>query len=337
MNKKRRKNMRQVYRRSFILSFFLSLLALCSVTAFCILNGKNIFLGEAEAVQGSADVPYPVSSGARSGSSPAKESDSLTVLFMGVRDGESASNTYLLARFDPVNERIPVVSLPPQTMVVKPEGDATPQPLWEVFRYGGRSLAVKALSTTLEVPIDRYVVMDLKGFREAAEQIGPVQYALRWALNYQDEERSIRLSQGLQLVDGQKALDIVTYPSYPGGETTRAEITAELAAKIINDKLSLASSQASDLLFKEIVNIVDTDITYTDFETRRASISYLSGQREEPAFQLPLDGGWPNAREYRLSQRFLQQIQSYFGVSKPDKTAPEDISSETLPKDENLE
>jgi LCP family protein required for cell wall assembly len=316
MKRKRKKTTKQIYRRSFLLSFSLSLLALCSIGVFIIRSGKNIFLGNAEPVQGLADVPYPASESSP-GVSPAKESDCLTVLFMGVKDEESASNTYLLARFDPINERIPIVSLPPQTMVIKPEGDQTPSPLWETYRYGGRSLAVKSLSHTLGIPIDRYVVVDLKGFQQAAQWIGSVQYSLRYALNYQDAERTIRLTQGLQLVDGQKAIDIITYPNYAGGETTRSEITAELAVKIVNDKLELAASPSVDNLFKRIINYIDTDITYKDFETRKASAAYLANRREGSALQLPLDGGWPNAREYHLSQRFLEQIQTYFGTVQP--------------------
>lgn len=327
MNPKRRKKPKtpgQVYRRSFFLSFSICLLVLCSLTAFFVLSGGSILSGETEPVQGSAEVPYPTSSSAEASSLSAKEEDCLTVLFMGVKDSDSVSNTYLLARFDPVRGRIPVVSLPPQTMVVRPDGDPTPHPLWETYRYGGRSLAVKALSNTLGVPIDRYVVIDWKSFQQAAEWIGPVQYALRYALNYQDEERSIRLTQGLQLVDGQKALDIVTYPSYAGGETTRSEITAELAVKIIGDKLSLASSPAAESLFKKIVNRVETDITYRDFETRRAAAAAMSGK--DAVIQLPLDGGWPNTKEYRLSQNFLRQIQTYFGSEKPEEKG-EDMSS----------
>ena len=328
MNRKRRKKPKtlgQIYRRSFFLSFSICLLVLCSVTAFFVLSGGNILSGEAEPVQGSAEVPYPVS-GSAVPSLSAQEADCLTVLFMGVKDSDSVSNTYLLARFDPVRGRIPVVSLPPQTMVVRPDGDSTPHPLWETYRYGGRSLAVKALSNTLGVPIDRYVVIDQKSFQQAAEWLGPVQYALRYALNYQDEERSIRLSQGLQLVDGQKALDIVTYPSYAGGETTRSEIMAELAVKIIGDKLSLASSPAAESLFKKIVNRVETDITYMDFETRRAAAAAMSGK--DAAIQLPLDGGWPNTKEYRLSQNFLQQIQTYFGTEEKGEDRPTDSSEE---------
>ena len=319
MKRKRRKTTKQIYRRSFLLSFCLSLLVLCSITVFTIRSGRGIFLGEAEPVQGSADIPYPTSTSSPE-NFPVKDSDCLTVLFMGVKDEESTSKTYLLARFDPVNGQIPLVSLPPQTMVVKPEGDQTPVPLWEAYRYGGRSLAVKALSNTLGVPIDRYVVMDLKGFQQAAEWIGSVQYSLRYALNYQDTERTIRLTQGMQLVDGQKAIDIITYPNYAGGETTRSEITAELAAKIVNDKLSLAASPTADNLFKRIINYIDTDITYKDYETRKASAAYLANRKGEAAVQLPLDGGWPNTREYHLSQRFLQQIQTYFGTAQPDSS-----------------
>lgn len=313
-------SLRHLYLRSFVLSFVCALLALSCAAAITLVNGQLLDITlrrqlgmndgmEQEVAQamGSAE-GIPVASGIPA----ARKEDCMTVLLMGVKDRESVSNTYLLVRFDPVNGRIPVLSLPPQTLVVKPEGDQTPLTLSEAYRFGGHTLAMRALSNTLDISIDRYAVVEAGRFIEIASMIGSIQYQLGQDLSYQDSERVIQLSKGMQLVDGQKALDIMTYPQYPGGDSVRAEVTAALAAQIINSRISLAASPAVESLFKGIVNRVETDITYMDFEQRRVLAASMAGLT--PALQLSLDGGFGvDGREYTFSESALNVLQEYFG------------------------
>ena len=300
--------------RSFFLSFSLSILALTTVLAATLVSGGFWALnrslgGETEEIVQAAgnveDVPV-------AGLMEASAEDGLTVLVMGVKDAESISNTYLLLRFDPLRGRIPVTSLPPQTLVVKPQGDQTPIPLTETYRFGGHTLTVQALENTLGFPIDRYAVVEADAFLKLGELAGPVQYLLGQTLDYADSERVIRLSKGTQLVDGQKALDIVTYPDYPGGDSIRAEMTASLAVQIINSKIALAASAGAEELFKAVINQVETDITFLDFEERRA----LAAEMESlsPAIQIYPDGGYDaNGKTYQLSENTVRMLGAYFG------------------------
>ena len=305
---------RHLYLRSFILSFCISLLALMSLGAMVLARGDLLELrrdvsGEntdAAQVLGNAQ-EVPISSPSLTA---AREEDALTVLIMGRKDEQSVSNTYLLVRFDPAQGRIPVLCLPPQTMVVKPQGDSTPISLSQAYSFGGQALAVQGLENTLGIEIDRYAVVEVQPFVEIASMFGPIQYLLGHNLSFQDEERSIQLSKGMQLVDGQKAVDIVTYPLYPGGDRTRAEITGALAVQIINTHLSLISSPTADSLFKGVINRISTDITYLDFEQRRrmaAEMATLS-----PAVQLFAEGGFDTQGGYLLSEKSLEQIRQYF-------------------------
>lgn len=310
---------RHLYLRSFILSFCFSLLAMLSVLAASLASGGFLELsrslassgsdsGEAAQVLGTAE-NIPV---VQEGLSGARVEDSLTVLIMGVKDKESVSNTYLLVRFDPEKGRIPVAGLPPQTMVVKPQGDKTPIPLSEAYRFGGHALTVQALENTLNIPIDRYVVVDTRSFLKIAGIIGPVQYQLGQTLSYQDTERSIQLSKGMQLVDGQKAIDIATYPNYPGGDAARADITASLAVQIINSRISLAASATAEELFKAVVNRIKTNITYLDFEQRRSLAAGMESL--SPAIQVFPDGGFSaDGSAYTLSDSAIKTLKAYFG------------------------
>ena len=298
--------------RSFFLSFSLSLLAMTAILAATLVCGGFWELNRSpgketekivQAAETASNIPIsPLAS--------ARAEDGLTVLIMGTKDAQSVPNTYLLLRFDPLKGRIPVTSLPPQTMVVKPQGDQTPLPLTEVYRFGSHALTVQALENTFGFPIDRYVVVDIGSFLEIGKLVGPVQYLLGQELDYRDAERSIRLSRGTQLVDGQKAVDIVTYPAYPGGEEFRAEMTASLAVQIINRKLSLSASPGAEQLFKAIINRVDTNITFLDFEERRTFLAEL--ERLTPAFQIYPEGELnAEGTGYTLNESGIRMLCAY--------------------------
>jgi hypothetical protein len=125
-------------------------------------------------------------------------------------------------------------------------------------------------------------------------------------------QRSIRLAKGTQLVDGQKAIDIVTYPKYPGKEPARAEMTASLAVEIINRKLSLAACAGADQLFKSVINRLETNITFLDFEERRTLAAAMESL--SPAFQIYPDGVYDAAGEsYVLTEDSLRMLRAYFG------------------------
>jgi len=300
--------------RSFFLSFSLSVLTMTAVLAATLVSGgfwePNRSPGKeteeiVQAAENTEDLLISPLTNART-------EDGLTVLVMGRKDAQSIPNTCLLLRFDPLKGRIPVTSLPPQTMVVKPQGDQTPLPLTEVYRFGSYALTVQALENTLGFPIDRYVVVDTDSFLEIGELVGPVRYLLGQELDYQDEERMIRLAKGIQLVDGQKAVDIVTYPAYPGGDSFRAEMTASLAVQIINSKLSLAASAGAEQLFKAIINRVETNITFLDFEERRALAAGM--EHLSPAFQIYPEGEWTaDRKEYCLSEDGIRMLRAYLG------------------------
>jgi len=105
---------------SFVLSFSLSVLLLTSVLSATLVSGGFWDLNRSLSVKeeilpaaGNTDgVPITTLT-------DAEREDGLTVLVMGVKDAESIANTYLLVRFDPLRGRIPVTSLPPQTLTVK--------------------------------------------------------------------------------------------------------------------------------------------------------------------------------------------------------------------------
>ena len=89
-------------------------------------------------------------------------------------------------------------------------------------------------------------------------------------------------------------------------------MTASLAVEIINRKLSLAACAGADQLFKSVINRLETNITFLDFEERRTLAAAMESL--SPAFQIYPEGVLDAAGEsYVLTEDSLRMLRAYFG------------------------
>lgn len=217
------------------------------------------------------------------------ERDSLSVLFMGVETDGAACGTFILAQFDPAAGKVPVVVFPPQT-VVKNGGKS--ETLSDVYSFGGAEYTKKALAETLGIPIDRYVRVRMDSFLICAAAIGSVEFDLPAEVTVNRGGAPFTMSVGKQLLDGQKVADIIRYGDYPGGEAERCRIAAELTCAIINQRMDVCLSTVVDNIFEKIINIIATDISYTDYYDRKRAAEFLARMGNNPAVPISLNGEW---------------------------------------------
>lgn len=221
-----------------------------------------------------------------------KESDNLSVLFIGYSGAEKEPVCFVLARLDMLSGRIPVLLFPKETALSE---DSDYPTLAQAYQKGGPSAAVAALSKSYSVPIDRYVDVDSQGIIDSINRIGVAEYQLSENLSYNENGIFISLSAGRQLVDGQKFYDILRYPAYPGGPLEQCREGANLISSYLNSRLTSLLSANSEALVTGLLGIVSTDISYVDFESRIAALSFLSKLSGDPAQPYLLTGAWNKA------------------------------------------
>jgi hypothetical protein len=230
--------------------------------------------------------------------------DALTVLFMGVSAREAVPGVFILARFDPANACVPLTALPPQTAIAN---NGVMEPIGDIYRYGGASYTKTALEKALGVPVDRYVRVDTAAFIAAANIIGTVEFELHDDVIIVEGGASVTLNKGMQLFDGSKVAALVQAPY--AQEEEKCLMAARISAEIVNQRMDIALSAAMDQIFEKTINLVDTDISNTDYTSRKEAAAYLAENSTAPAVVIGLSGQWDESgRLYTLTDTFLAQI-----------------------------
>lgn len=131
--------------------------------------------------------------------------------------------------------------------------------------YGGPELASKAVSNLLGVPIDYYVLTNFAGFEGIVDAIGGVDYYVDQNMRYYDpmDGTRINLDKGQQILDGDKALQLVRYRSYPNGDIERSEQQQRFLKVLAQQMLQPSTVTKIHKLVPAINNAVDTNLGLT--------------------------------------------------------------------------
>lgn len=285
--------------RYFVLSFSLSFLVL-SFTFWVLINlvHPKTPLSLIEQAQAAEEGPAYV---------PVQE-DCMTVLFIG-SDGDGAGS-FLIARFDPVTGKVPILTLPSNTLLRSADKE---QMLHEAYKYGGADYTRKLIAQTLNITIDRYVRMNSQSLIECATVIGSVEYELPRKIEINTGASSIVMQKGLQLLDGRKVAALMRYADYENGEEERCAHASELAAQIVNQRMDVALSTVADNIFSKVVNLIDTDISFPDYEKRKEAAIFMAKLAENPGYVVEAQGALdPEKEQYVLSDTFIASLTRIF-------------------------
>ncbi|MDM7326230.1 MAG: LCP family protein [Thermosynechococcus sp. Uc] len=129
-----------------------------------------------------------------------------------VNSVEGLSDSLLLVRFDPVQQRLVVLSIPRDTLTfIRGRGDAK---INEANALGGPALAAETVSELLgRVPIHRYLRINVQGIEKLIDALGGVTLDVPTAMRYRDDSQHlyIDLQPGRQHLNGNQALQFIRF------------------------------------------------------------------------------------------------------------------------------
>ncbi|WP_053956382.1 M56 family metallopeptidase/LCP family protein [Inediibacterium massiliense] len=204
---------------------------LCSVITACIILGASIFAsGVLSDKTQSQDLHKPL------------EIESVTenqtnILLIGVDGGEQMrADTLMLLSLNKTNNNLAVLSIPRDTLITSDKQD---NKISTLMTDGDAQKITDAVTNNLEIPVNYYVRIDYEGFRNIIDILGGVEFNVPVDMLYDDPAQNLHISleKGLQILDGEKAEQLVRYRAgYPKGDITRVRMQQNFITKLIKQK-----------------------------------------------------------------------------------------------------
>lgn len=228
----------------------------------------------------------------------------LQILFLGTDEKQEASvraDTVMLLSLDTSSGETGILSIPRDTRVWIPSRQR-----WDrvnaAYAHGGPAMALEAVSNLIGLPVRYYVQTDFQGFQAMIDILGGVEINVAKEMKYTDHAQNleIHLLPGLQILDGDKALQFVRYrdrlgdvalvdPSndvYAGRVERQRQFFEALIAKTLNPASLVKLPQLLAQTFK-IVNtnlpwdtILDLALSAAKFSPDKISTAVLPGNSD---------------------------------------------------------
>ena len=237
-------------------------------------------------------------------------------MILGTDHDGTRTDAMMVGTFNADTREISLVSIPRDTWVYMPEdrrqilkdqGRWTPSDggmkINEVHHYAGPELgvqfAVKQAEELLDIQIPYYVKVDLDGFKFIVDEIGGVEYDVPEKMDWDDpyQDLYIHLKPGVQLLDGEHAMQLVRHRHYDSGDDfsrvhTQQQFLKALMLKILDSDHMMNNAMA---IIKTMFNYVETNFPVTDapkYLPYAKDISFDSIR----TYTIPGDDGWVGSK-----------------------------------------
>ncbi|WP_058486750.1 LCP family protein [Defluviitalea phaphyphila] len=210
--------------------------------------------------------------------------EEITGMIIGMDKSKGLTDVVMVAKFDPSDSSIKLISIPrdlyinfdePRFSSIKEKNKEINIgycKLTELYNYTGRNeKSIEIIEEVVQViigePIDYYVKVDLEGFKAIIDVIGGVEVDIPKDMHYDDysQDLHIHLEKGLQLLDGEKAEQLVRYRhGYVDGDFGRIRMQQMLLKNLGEKVLEIRNPIKIFELVKEAFKYVETDFTIVD-------------------------------------------------------------------------
>jgi polyisoprenyl-teichoic acid--peptidoglycan teichoic acid transferase len=238
--------------------------------------------------------------------------DSLVDSFDGLSD------TMLMMRFDPEDERIAVMSVPRDTRTTV-GGEVTK--INEANRQGGPALSAQAVSELMGgIGIDRYIRINVQGVEKLIDAIGGVEVNVPKDMKYQDDSQHlyINLKAGQQRLDGNQAMQFLRYRYDDQGDIGRVQRQQMLMSALVEQSLNPTTIARLPKILSVIQSHVDTNLSVEELV---ALVGYGAQSNRSDVQMLMLPGEFSSYEDYELSywlpnySEIDTLAEQYFGLS----------------------
>ncbi|WP_010272683.1 LCP family protein [Paenibacillus senegalensis] len=171
------------------------------------------------------------------------------------------ADTIMVASIDPVSKNTYLFSILRDTYVEI--GNRGKDRINAALVYGGPNLAMRTVSELMGIPIQYYIYTDFRGFEALVDSVNGVEIDVEKDMYYYDsyDDYEINLKEGLQVLDGEKALQYVRFRHDKLGDYTRTERQRNLLNALAQKMQKTTSLIRLPSILQSVEPYIETNIS----------------------------------------------------------------------------
>jgi polyisoprenyl-teichoic acid--peptidoglycan teichoic acid transferase len=197
--------------------------------------------------------------------------------------GSVRADTIMLVQIVPETGRIELLSIP-RDLLVEIEPGVVDR-INAAYAYGGIEQMMSAVQTYADVPIDRYAIVDFEGFEDIINAMGKVEVDVEGEF---PERRG--MEEGLQRLNGHRALLYARYRGTPGADFDRIERQQQLVAALRGEAFDWNTVTELPEIASVINENVETNLGFQEALSLGRVLTSRGRNAQMTADQLE---GWP--------------------------------------------
>ena len=217
------------------------------------------------------------------------ENKPMTILLMGVDTGSGSredqwvgnSDTMILVTVNPQTSETTIMSLERDILTnITQDGETFQAKLNAAYAQGGAELAIETIQDLMNIHIDRYAMINMKGLVQLVDKVGGITvnnpFDFDISIEENEPEYTAKIPPGRQEIDGEQAL-VYSRMRYqdPEGDYGRQKRQREVIEKIIKKILTLDGLSNYQGIIEAVSDNMQTNISLdTD------SLMQLMGYRD---------------------------------------------------------
>jgi polyisoprenyl-teichoic acid--peptidoglycan teichoic acid transferase len=248
-----------------------------------------------------------------------------------VNSFEGLTDTMLLLRFSPDDQKLSVLSIPRDTRTEIPGVGV--KKINEANAEGGPALAARSSSELLGgVGIDRYVILNVQGVEALVNALGGVTVHVPKDMKYQDDSQHlyINLKAGRQRLNGNQVLQLLRFRYDEYGDIGRIQRQQIVMRALMEQSLNPATITRLPQILQVVQTHLDTNLTVEELV---ALVGFGSKVNRSNTQMLMVPGEFSNPGEFDASywlpnQNRIQDIMARhfnFGVVEAEDDRPENV------------
>ncbi len=216
-----------------------------------------------------------------------------------VNSFKGLSDTILMVRFDPKNQKLTLLSIPRDTRTYVEDRGLTK--INAANYYGGPAKSAKAVSELLGgIGIDRYIRVNVQGVEKLIDALGGLKVHVPLDMKYQDDSQHlyINLKAGEQHLNGNQVLQFLRFRYDNLGDIGRVQRQQLLMRAFMEQSVNMKTLSRLPKILSVIQSHIDTNLSVEEL----VALMNFAAKIKRPNVQmLMVPGEFSDPKKYKSS------------------------------------